>query len=56
MQNASRAKQFPESKSHQHKHQHIILVGGGGHCSACIDVIEKEGRIQSSVLGGEAYV
>ena len=22
----------------------IILVGGGGHCSACIDVIEQEGR------------
>jgi sugar O-acyltransferase (sialic acid O-acetyltransferase NeuD family) len=22
----------------------IILIGGGGHCSACIDVIEQEGR------------
>jgi len=22
----------------------IILVGGGGHCRACIDVIEREGR------------
>jgi len=22
----------------------IILVGGGGHCKACIDVIEQEGR------------
>jgi sugar O-acyltransferase (sialic acid O-acetyltransferase NeuD family) len=22
----------------------IILIGGGGHCRACIDVIEKEGK------------
>ena len=22
----------------------IILIGGGGHCKACIDVIEQEGR------------
>lgn len=22
----------------------IILIGGGGHCKSCIDVIEKEGR------------
>ena len=22
----------------------IILVGGGGHCKSCIDVIEAEGR------------
>ena len=22
----------------------IILVGGGGHCKSCIDVIEQEGR------------
>ena len=22
----------------------IILIGGGGHCSSCIDVIEQEGR------------
>ena len=22
----------------------IILVGGGGHCKSCIDVIEEEGR------------
>ena len=22
----------------------IILIGGGGHCRACIDVIEQEGR------------
>lgn len=22
----------------------IILVGGGGHCKACIDVIEKENK------------
>jgi len=24
----------------------IILIGGGGHCKACIDVIEVEGRFQ----------
>lgn len=24
----------------------IILIGGGGHCKACIDVIEAEGRFQ----------
>ncbi|MGM0613439.1 MAG: NeuD/PglB/VioB family sugar acetyltransferase [Bacteroidota bacterium] len=24
--------------------QPIILIGGGGHCKACIDVIEQEGR------------
>lgn len=24
--------------------EEIILVGGGGHCRACIDVIEREGR------------
>jgi sugar O-acyltransferase (sialic acid O-acetyltransferase NeuD family) len=24
----------------------IILIGGGGHCKACIDVIEQEGRFQ----------
>ena len=46
MQDATRTKQFLESKSHQHKHkrQHIILVGGGGHCKSCIDVIEQEGK------------
>ena len=26
--------------------QKIILVGGGGHCKSCIDVIEQEGRFQ----------
>ena len=26
-----------------YKHQHIILVGGGGHCKSCIDVIEQQG-------------
>jgi len=24
--------------------ENIILIGGGGHCSACIDVLEQEGR------------
>ena len=24
--------------------ENIILIGGGGHCKACIDVIEQEGR------------
>lgn len=24
--------------------QKLILIGGGGHCSACIDVIEQEGK------------
>lgn len=24
--------------------ERIILIGGGGHCKACIDVIEKEGK------------
>jgi len=23
--------------------QSIILIGGGGHCKSCIDVIEQEG-------------
>ena len=22
----------------------IILIGGGGHCKSCIDVIEQEGK------------
>ena len=26
--------------------QNIILVGGGGHCKACIDVIEQENKFQ----------
>lgn len=26
--------------------QEIILIGGGGHCKACIDVIEKEDRFK----------
>ena len=24
----------------------IILIGGGGHCKSCIDVIEQEGKYQ----------
>lgn len=27
----------------------IILIGGGGHCRSCIDVIESEGRFK--ILG-----
>lgn len=26
--------------------EQIILIGGGGHCKACIDVIEQEGKYQ----------
>lgn len=26
--------------------QKLILVGGGGHCKSCIDVIEQEGRYE----------
>jgi sugar O-acyltransferase (sialic acid O-acetyltransferase NeuD family) len=28
------------------KQEKIILIGGGGHCKACIDVIEAEGRFE----------
>ena len=31
---------MPEEK----KKDKIILIGGGGHCKSCIDVIEQEGR------------
>ena len=24
----------------------ILLVGGGGHCKACIDIIEQDGKYQ----------
>jgi len=26
--------------------QKIILIGGGGHCKSCIDVIEEEGKYE----------
>lgn len=26
--------------------EQIILIGGGGHCKSCIDVIEQEGKYQ----------
>lgn len=26
--------------------ENIVLVGGGGHCASCIDVIEQEGKFQ----------
>ncbi|MCK4469734.1 MAG: hypothetical protein KAU60_15435 [Desulfobacterales bacterium] len=25
--------------------QNLILIGGGGHCKSCIDVIEQQGKI-----------
>ena len=25
------------------KKEEIILIGGGGHCKSCIDIIEQEG-------------
>lgn len=28
------------------KKENLILIGGGGHCKACIDVIEQEGRFE----------
>lgn len=28
------------------KKEELILLGGGGHCKACIDVIEREGKFQ----------
>lgn len=24
----------------------IVLIGGGGHCKACIDVLERQGKYQ----------
>jgi len=26
--------------------KHIILIGGGGHCRSCIDVVEQEGKYE----------
>lgn len=31
-------------KRYNMKQEPIILIGGGGHCKSCIDVIEQEGR------------
>jgi sugar O-acyltransferase (sialic acid O-acetyltransferase NeuD family) len=28
------------------KKENLILIGGGGHCKSCIDVIEQEGRYE----------
>lgn len=34
----------------------IILIGGGGHCKSCIDVIELEGRFQiSGIIDNTLY-
>ena len=27
----------------------IVLIGGGGHCKSCIDIIEREGKYE--ILG-----
>jgi len=34
--------------------EQIILIGGGGHCKSCIDVIEQKGRfaIAGTILLG----
>lgn len=35
----------------------LILIGGGGHCKACIDVIEQEGRYAiAGILDKEALI
>lgn len=34
----------------QEKHNQIVLVGAGGHCKACVDVIEQEGRFRIAGL------
>jgi sugar O-acyltransferase (sialic acid O-acetyltransferase NeuD family) len=36
------AGQYPQQRTDMK--EKIILIGGGGHCGACIDVIEQEGR------------
>jgi sugar O-acyltransferase (sialic acid O-acetyltransferase NeuD family) len=39
----------PDSESAEQRKnmkQKIILIGGGGHCKSCIDVIEQEGKYQ----------
>ena len=28
----------------------LILIGGGGHCKSCIDVIEQEGRFDIDAI------
>lgn len=34
--------------------QKLILIGGGGHCASCIDVIEQEGKFDiAGVIDGE---
>lgn len=42
-------KMYPDQKKHD-KYQPIILIGAGGHCKACIDVIEQEGRYRIAGL------
>jgi len=42
-------KMYPGKKKHE-KYQPIILIGAGGHCKACIDVIEQKGRYRIAGL------
>ena len=35
------------------KRQPILLIGAGGHCRSCIDVIEQEGRWDIAGLVGQ---
>ena len=35
--------------------KNIILIGGGGHCASCIDVIEQEGIYQIAGIVDKNY-
>ena len=34
----------------------IILIGGGGHCKAVIDVIEQEGHFEATSTRGMGFL
>lgn len=35
----------------------ILLLGGGGHCKSCIDVIEQEGKYEiAGILDSKAFI
>jgi sugar O-acyltransferase (sialic acid O-acetyltransferase NeuD family) len=37
--------------------QKLILIGGGGHCKSCIDVIEQEGKYEIiGILDAEGFI